>query len=82
MQETVRIFSQVIDQELGHSLSSQAKSAFAKALRFAFSFMGTSQSAPASGRSVLSADELATIRTTYDSYIMGNVELAETCMKK
>lgn len=81
-QETIRIFSQVIDQELGSSLSSQAKAAFTKALTFAFSFLGTAKSTPASGTSVLSADELSLVRSTYDSSIKGNVKLAENCMLK
>lgn len=81
-QETIRIYCQVIDQELGDSLSSQAKAAFRKALQFSFGFLGTAKSKGASGKSVLSAGELAVIRSTYDSFIKGNVKLTENCMMK
>jgi len=82
LDETVRIFSRVIDQELGGTLSAQAKAAFSKALKYAFSFLGTAQSTGASGTSVLSADELSLVRSTYNSLIKGNVKLAENCMLK
>ena len=72
----------MIDQELGGTLSAQAKAAFNKALKYAFSFLGTAQSTGASGTSVLSADELSLVRSTYNSLIKGNVKLAENCMLK
>jgi len=81
LDETIRIFGRVINLELGNALSTTVKAAFRKALKYSFRFLGTAQSKGVSGKSVLSTNELAVIRSTYE-LMKGNVKLAENCMMK
>ena len=71
----------MINIELGNALSTTVKAAFRKALKYSFSFLGTAQSKGVSGKSVLSTNELAIIRSTYE-LMKGNVKFAENCMMK
>lgn len=66
IQETVRIFIKVLEEEMGARLSSAAKAAWNKAMTIAFvEMMGDIPTVPVSGKSALSASDIALVRASY-----------------
>jgi len=78
--ETIRIFLQVLEEELGDKLSAEAKAAWQKGITYAFSFMG-STGKTATGKSILSAEELKLVRSSWPK-ISGTLNVAENALIK
>ena len=76
VQETVRIFIQVLEEEMGGRLSADAKSAWNRAMTLSFvELMATSKSVNASGKSVLTSDDIKLVRQSYETKIRNNANI-------
>ena len=76
VQETVRIFIQVLEEEMGGRLSADAKSAWNRAMTLSFvELMATSKSVNASGKSVLTSYDIKLVRQSYETEIRNNANI-------
>lgn len=76
MKETVRIFIQVLEEEMGGRLSADAKSAWNRAMTLSFvELMATGKSVNASGKSVLTSDDIKLVRQSYETKIRNNANI-------
>ena len=80
VQETIKIFLSVLEQNIGQPLTAETKHAWRKGLGYILSFVGSLDRLK-SGNSVLSVEELRLVRDSWP-LISADLRVAENCLIK
>lgn len=76
VQETVRIFIKVLEEEMGDRLSSEAKSAWNRIMTIALiEMMATGKPIEYSGKSILSPKDIQLVRQSYETKVRDNAQI-------